>query len=450
MAGNVWDWCWDLYGNYDTGSPSDPRGASSGANRVIRGGSWQDHAIFCRVARRHDYIPSLTLSYIGFRVALFADASARTAPIVTTVAAVPGVGEGSFTVSGSVTSDGGTPVTRRGIVYGPTATPSLGTTMDSPATGTGIGAFSSTLTGLSPETTYYARAYATSTLGTGYGADITFKTAPATPVGFALIPAGTFQMGDALDGLADAPVRTVNVSAFYMGKTEVTKAEWDQVRTWGLSRGYTDLAVGGGKASNHPVQGVTWWDVIKWCNTRSEKDGLDPVYTVNGAVLRTGTTVPTVNWGAKGYRLPTEAEWEKASRGGLNGKRFPWGNSINHTQANYLSDSVYFYDVSPTRGRHPTYMVGGEPYTSPVSSFAANEYGLYDMSGNVWEWCWDWYGADASGALSDPKGSTTGSVRVFRGGSWGGGATFSRVAYRGWLNPLELYDLNGFRPARGL
>ncbi len=160
-------------------------------------------------------------------------------------------------MSGELTTDGGSPVTRRGIVYGLTATPTLGAATDTPATGAGTGAFSSTLAGLSPETTYYARAYATSTVGTGYGADITFKTAPVAPVGFALIPAGPFQMGDALDGLADAPVRTVNVSAFYMGKTEVTKAEWDQVRTWGLLRGYTDLAVGGGKASNHPVQSVT-------------------------------------------------------------------------------------------------------------------------------------------------------------------------------------------------
>jgi formylglycine-generating enzyme required for sulfatase activity len=324
--------------------------------------------------------------------------------------------------------------------------------MDAPATGAGAGAdagaFSSSLTGLAPETIYYARAYATSTVGTGYGADVTFKTAPAAPVGFALIPAGAFQMGDALDGLADAPVRTVNVSAFYMGKTEVTKAEWDEVRAWGLSGGYTDLAVGSGKASSHPVQSVTWWDVIKWCNARSEKDGLEPVYTVNGAVLRTGTIVTTVNWGAKGYRLPTEAEWEKAARGGLDGKRFPWGDTISHSQANYYSNSALAYDTSPTRGNHPTYAVGSEPYTSPAGSFSANGYGLHDMAGNVFEWCWDWYGAYASGVQSDPKGATFGNRRMNLGGSWFRNNYDCRTAYRNHNYPYEQGSNIGFRVSR--
>jgi formylglycine-generating enzyme required for sulfatase activity len=317
--------------------------------------------------------------------------TAESTPVVVTGAAVAGAALDTFTVSGEVTNDGGTPVTSRGIVYGLTATPTLGAAMDAPATGAGTGVFSSTLTSLAPETTYYARAYATSTVGTGYGADITFKTAPATPVGFALIPAGTFQMGDALDGIADAPIRQVTVSAFYMAKHETTKALWDEVRNWGTSRGYTDLPVGGGKAGTHPVQTISWFDVIKWCNARSEKEGLTPCYTVGGSPLRTGTAIPVVNWTAKGYRLPTEAEWEKAARGGLNGKRYPWGDTISHSQANYVN--------------HPTYAVGNQPYTSPVGSFAANGYGLQDMVGNVWEWCWDWYGTYAPGAQTDPNGA---------------------------------------------
>lgn len=268
--------------------------------------------------------------------------------------------------------------------------------------------------------------------------------------GFVLIPEGSFQMGDALDGISDAPVRTVNVSAFIMAKTEVTKAEWDEVRSWGISRGYTDLPVGGGKAANHPVQDVTWSDVVKWCNARSEKDGLSPVYMANGAVQRTGTPDPTPNWTANGYRLPTEAEWEKAARGGLNGKRFSWGDTISHSHANYDSYSVYDYDVSPTRGYHPVYLTGDYPYTSPVGSFAPNGYGLYDMTGNVWEWCWDSYESYAAGAQTDPKGATAAGVRVYRGGSCSTDALSCGVAIRRWYVPSLWYYYFGFRPARGL
>jgi formylglycine-generating enzyme required for sulfatase activity len=318
------------------------------------------------------------------------------------------------------------------------------------ATGTGTGAFSSTLTGLSPETTYYARAYATSTVGTGYGAEITFKTAPAPPFGFSLIPAGVFQMGDALDGIADAPVRQVTVSAFYMAQRETTKALWDEVREWGASRGYTDLPIGGGKAATHPVHTVSWFDILKWCNARSEKEGLAPVYTVNGAVMRTGTTEPTADWTANGYRLPTEAEWEKAARGGLNGKRFPWGDTISHSQANYYSDARGTYDLSPTRDFHPTYAIGDWPYTSPVGSFAANGYGLYDMAGNIMEWCWDWYATYASGAQTDPRGSTTGTFRVGRGGFWIYYESACRVSTSLYGPPSDGSNNVGFRVARGL
>lgn len=275
-------------------------------------------------------------------------------------------------------------------------------------------------------------------------------TVVGAPVGMALIPQGAFTMGDSLDGRSDAPVHTVTLNAFCMGNYEVTKGEWDSVRTWGLSNGYTDLSTGTGKASNHPVQSVNWWNVVKWCNARSEKEGLTPCYVLSGSVMKTGTTAPTVNWSANGYRLPTEAEWEKAARGGLSGKRFPWGDTISHSQANYYASADDSYDSSGSvNGFHPTYKTGSQPYTSPVGAFAANSYGLFDMAGNVSEWCWDWYGDSTyENGVTDPRGAALGAYRVVRGGGYNYGASGCRAALRGAFDPPNLNNAIGFRLAR--
>jgi len=276
------------------------------------------------------------------------------------------------------------------------------------------------------------------------------SNSPPAPDGFALIPTGSFEMGDSLDGDTNAlPVHTVYVSAFYMAKYLVTKADWDVVQTWGLTHNYTDLSTGEGKAVNHPVQTITWYDIVKWCNARSEKEGLTPCYTLSGMVYRTTNNSAVVcDWSANGYRLPTEAEWEKAARGGLNGKRFPWGDTITHSKANYYSISTSSYDVSPTRGWHPTWGTGSFPYTSPVGSFAANGYGLYDMAGNLWEWCWDRDGSYTDGAQIDPRGVASGSYRVLRGGSWNHYASQTRCAFRNGDSPINAYMIFGFRVAR--
>jgi len=277
-------------------------------------------------------------------------------------------------------------------------------------------------------------------------------TAPV-PTSFALIPAGSFQMGNALpltnEYSDELPVHTVNVSAFFMDKHEVTKALWDEVRAWGLNNGYTDLPTGKGKAVNHPVYSITWYSMVKWCNARSQKEGLLPCYTVSGAVYKTtDNSAVACNMNASGYRLPTEAEWEKAARGGLSGKRFPWGDTISRSQANYYGDTsnTVSYDFGPG-GLNPTYNTGGSPYTAPVGSFAANGYGLYDMAGNVQEWCWDWTGAYGSGAVSDPTGPASGSLRVLRGGSGNIGAGDCRVSRRDSYYPA-ISNVIGFRCAR--
>jgi len=274
----------------------------------------------------------------------------------------------------------------------------------------------------------------------------------AIPPGFSLIPAGPFKMGvTSGDTDWDAPSIDVTVSAFLMQTNEVTKAQWDAVRTWGLTNGYTDLAVGVGKAANHPVTSVAWWDVIKWCNARSAREGLKPVYTVGGVVMKTGTAAPDADWTANGYRLPTEAEWEKAARGGLTGKRFPWGDTISHTEANFFNREAEAYGLG-TAGYHPGYAFAPPPYTSPVGSFPVNGYGLSDMSGNVWEWCWDWYSGTyytRSQGTSDPRGNWLGADCVLRGGSWGDYAFYCRCACRFGHAPGVVNNYVGFRPARG-
>ncbi len=269
---------------------------------------------------------------------------------------------------------------------------------------------------------------------------------------FVKIPGGTYQMGNLVgdSDITNAGTVSVTLSPYYMAVNDTTKAQWDAVRVWAGSNGYTDLVAGGGKAANHPVQTVSWYDAVKWANAASEKEGLTPCYKVSGAVYRTGTNSAVIcDWSANGYRLPTEAEWEVAARGGLVGKRFPWGDTIWQSQANYLASGSYTYDLSGSvNDYHPTYKNGGVPYTSPVGSFAANGYGLYDMAGNVRQWCWDWYGTPYSGGV-DPRGSASGSNRVLRGGYWSNTANDPRSAFRNINAPTVTRNDYGFRLARG-
>jgi formylglycine-generating enzyme required for sulfatase activity len=278
------------------------------------------------------------------------------------------------------------------------------------------------------------------------------------PAGMVLIPAGPFEMGrQSGSGSPDElPVHTVTVSAFYLDQFEVTKALWDDVKTYANANGYTfGNFVSAGQRAFHPVHTVNWYDCVKWCNARSEKEGLEPVYynrEFPPTVYKTGEgTAPFANWAANGYRLPTEAEWEKAVRGTLVGRTYPWGNSITGADANYDGSGDPFEGASP--GTTPVGFYDGDQV--PAGPNRANGYGLYDMSGNVYEWCWDWYDEDyyESSPPNDPRGpaSSLYGTRVLRGGLWKGDSVYLRCAARNSSgNPVFVDDGAGFRSARGL
>ena len=276
------------------------------------------------------------------------------------------------------------------------------------------------------------------------------------PSGMALIPAGSFTMGNSIgdSDFTGANPTNVYTSAFYMDTNLVSYSQWLTVYNWATSHGYGFDNAGAGKAANHPVQTVNWYDVMKWSNARSQQAGLTPVYYTDAGLTRIYTNGDTdavyANWTNGAYRLPTEAEWEKAARGGLSGLRFPLGNTISETQANYLGTNIYSYDLGPN-GYNAAFTNGVTPYTSPVGYFAPNGYGLYDMAGNALEWCWDWYGEPyGQPTTTNPTGPATGVVRVLRGGAWANYAHNARCASHGGGTPSYAATGYGFRCVRGL
>jgi formylglycine-generating enzyme required for sulfatase activity len=267
------------------------------------------------------------------------------------------------------------------------------------------------------------------------------------------IPAGAFIMGDGFSegSTNEVPTHVVFVSAFCIETNLVSKGLWDQVYLWGKNQNYKFSNAGAAKGHDHPVNKVSWFDAVKWCNARSEKEGKPVAYFMDAGLTkpyREGQAVPFVNW-VGGYRLPSEAEWEKAARGGLGGKRFAWGDTISHSQANYYSATTYDYDVCPSRGYHNSYTDGAVPYTSPVGAFPPNGFGLFDVSGDLRQWCWDCFKPTyyASSPQTDPKGPESAAARVVRGGAWFMNAAGCRVSCRASSDPAGFGTGIGLRCA---
>jgi formylglycine-generating enzyme required for sulfatase activity len=227
------------------------------------------------------------------------------------------------------------------------------------------------------------------------------------------------------------PVHTVTVRGFFMSKYQVTQAQYQAVTGQTPSR-----VSSGGWAFNYPVETVSWYDAVEFCNKLSELEGFTPAYTISGRIPAEGHPIAgadvVCDWSASGYRLPTEAEWEYAAKGGSG-----MGPYLIYSGSN-IGVEVAWYNVNQMTVLS----------THPVGTKAPNALGIYDLSGNVWEWCWDWFGEYTDEPETDPKGPASGPGRVKRGGCWSLSTDVIRSAYRNYYGPSMWYALTGIRLVR--
>ncbi len=270
------------------------------------------------------------------------------------------------------------------------------------------------------------------------------------------VQAGSFQRGDEVGDLWDGsrPVHPVTLTYnFWIGKYEVTFAEYDDFCAETGRRQAYDQRWG---RESRPVINVDWWDARDYCNWLSEREGLSPAYNRAGDLLDAHGDVTTDITQVQGYRLPTEAEWEYAASGGHAAlplpprHRFSGSDDVDEV-AWYFGNSGDYIFTGVSLGfdytSHGASHIEGKS-TQPVGQKAPNELGLHDMSGNVWEWCHDWYGEYTDEGLINPIGPPSGHVRVMRGGSWIFGANDCRVGNRFYRSRHDRLFRLGFRVAR--
>lgn len=253
--------------------------------------------------------------------------------------------------------------------------------------------------------------------------------------GLLLLFGGTFSMGSPdseRQRQEDEALHDVTVSAFYMDPYEVTQKDYREIMGEDPSHFRGDAL---------PVENVTWYDAVQYCNKRSEMKGFTPVYTIDG---------DSVTWdrGADGYRLPTEAEWEYAARAGTT-TIYNFGDQAHSDYANFEGSYPYLIEENYVSHRDPDVVTSknrGE--TIAVTELAPNGFGLYQMHGNVAEWCFDYYGEYDLQDTMDPAGAASGSLRVNRGGSYNDFGKHLRSAYRSATNPLDGDQNLGFRICR--
>ncbi len=266
---------------------------------------------------------------------------------------------------------------------------------------------------------------------------------PIIPGEMVFVAGGTFTMGDTRgEGLPnELPTHQVTLSPFYIGKYPVTQAEYEAILT-AAGIYWEDNQFEGNP--NNPREKVNWYATLVYCNLLSLAEDLTPAYSITGSTdphhwgaiptqWNTSWNAVVCNWNADGYRLPTEAEWEYAARGGTNVPDYLYAGSDN------IDEVAWYWENSG---------IGEERTTHPIGLKQANGLELYDMTGNVWEWCWDWWGNYTSTPQTNPTGPASSYERVVRGGSWYMPAECCRITFRVVGDPFNSVGSIGFRAVR--